>query len=128
MEPNPVVISYRKSPYDRFKGDLDGNEDSDNDEEDQAILNEAAKLSWLTDEEFLQKCRMSPKSFNRVLKEIKPCAVFKKLEGKTGRPQTPVANQFMVFLKYVRTEGNGASGCQTTNLGWSWSSSRRGVM
>ena len=51
--------NYRKSPYDRFKEDLDGNEDSDDDAEDEAILNEAAKLPWLTDEEFLQKCRMS---------------------------------------------------------------------
>jgi len=59
--------------------------------------------------EFLQKCQMSRKSFNRIMKKIKPCAVFKKLEGKTGHPQTPVANQLMVFLKYVRTEGNGAS-------------------
>jgi len=42
--------NYRKSPCDRFKEDLDGNEDSDDDEEDEAILNEAAKLPWLTDE------------------------------------------------------------------------------
>jgi len=43
--------NYRKSPYDHFKEDLDGNEDSDDDEEDEAILNEATKLPWLTDDE-----------------------------------------------------------------------------
>jgi len=78
---------YHKSRYDRCKEDLDGNEDSDDDEEDKAILNEAKCLPWLTDIEFLQKHRMSRNSFNRVLKEIKPCIVFKKLEGKTDRPQ-----------------------------------------
>jgi len=101
--------NYRKSPYDRFKEDLDGNEDSDDDAEDKAILNEAAKLPWLTDEEFLQKYRMSRKSFNCVLNEIKSHSVFKKLEGKSCRPQTPVPNQLMVFLKYLGMEGNGAS-------------------
>jgi len=94
---------------------MDCNEDSDDNEEDEASLNEAAKLLWLTDEEFLQKYRMSRKSFNCILKEIKPCAVFKKLEGKTSPPQTPVANQLMVFLKYVGTEGNGASGPNQRN-------------
>ena len=100
--------NYRKSPYDRFKEDLDGCEDSD-DEEDEAILNKAAKLPWLTEDEFLQKRRMSRKSFNHVLNEIKIHSVFKKLECKSGHPQTPVPNQLMVFLKYLGTEGNGAS-------------------
>jgi len=58
---------------------------------------------------------MSQKSFNCVLEEIKPSAVYKKLEGKTGCPQTPVVNQLMVFLKYVGTEGNGASGPNQRN-------------
>jgi len=87
---------------------LDGCKDSD-DEEDEAILNEAAKLPWLTEDEFLQKHRKYQKSFNRVLNEINNHSVFKKLEGKSGRPETPVPNQLMVFLKHLGTEGNGAS-------------------
>jgi len=71
--------TYRKSPYDRFKEDLDlhnaDDSDTENDKEDKMILKEAAQLPWLTDKEFLQKYRMSRKSFNRVLKEIKLNAV-----------------------------------------------------
>jgi len=110
--------NYRKSPYDRFKEDLGGRDDDDEDDneaEGLLINREAALLPWLTNEEFLQKYRMSHDSFKRVLGDIKEQAVFKKLEGKVGRPQTPVANQLMVFLKYVGTEGNGASGRNQRN-------------
>jgi len=52
---------------------------------------------------------MSRRSFNRVLKEIKPRQIFKKLEDISGHPETPVANRLMVFLKRLGMESNGAS-------------------
>jgi len=99
-----------KSRNNCFKEGLDGNEDSDN-EEDEATLNDARDLPCLTENEFLQKHRMAHKSFNRDVKEIKLHSVLKKLEGTSGRPQTPspVANQLMVLLKHLGTQGNGAS-------------------
>ena len=65
---------------------------------------------WLNEEEFLQKYCMTRASFIKVLDQIKIHPVFKRLEGKKGRPQTPVANQLMVFLKTIGTEGSGANG------------------
>ena len=100
---------YRKG-NDRFTQDLDLN-----DEETDNIDVEAASLPWLNDEEFLQKYRMSCECFDFVLDLIKDHSVFKKLEGKSGRPQTPVVNQLMVFLKYVGTEGSGANGPNQRN-------------
>ena len=107
---------YRKSLHDRFKEDLDGRDDDEEDEtERQLIDREAALLPWLTEAEFLQKYRMSYDSFKLVLSEIKDHNVFKRLEGKAGRPQTPVANQLMVFCKYIGTEGDGANGPNQRN-------------
>ena len=97
-----------KSRHNCFKEDLDGNEDSDN-EEDEATLNDARNLPCLTENEFLQKHQMAHKSFNRDVNEIKLHSVLKKLEGTSGRPQTPVANQLMVLLKPLGTQCNGAS-------------------
>jgi len=90
---------YRKGK-DRFSQDLDTNDD----EEEDNMEIEAAALPWLNDEEFLQKYRMSHECFDFVLDLIKDHSVFKQLEGKSGRPQTPVVNQLMVFLKHVGTE------------------------
>jgi len=92
---------------DRFTQDLDPNEEDDKETENIEV--EAAALPWLKDEEFLQKYRMSRECFDFVLDLIKNHSVFKKLEGKCGRPQTPVVNQLMVFLKCVGTEGSGAN-------------------
>ena len=58
---------------------------------------------------------MSRDSFIHVLSEIKDHTVFKRLEGKAGRPQTPVVNQLMVFCKYLGTEGDGANGPNQRN-------------
>ena len=99
---------YRKGK-DRFSQDLDLCEEDDN------IEVEAAALPWLNDEEFLQKYRMSRECFDFVLDQIKGHSVFKKLEGRNGRPQTPVVNQLMVFLKCVGTEGSGANGPNQRN-------------
>jgi len=93
---------------DRFTQDPDLNDGDD--EEDENIEVEAASLPWLNDEEFLQKCRMSRECFGFVLDLIKDHFVFKKIEGKSGRSQTPVVNQLMVFLKCVGMEGSGANG------------------
>ena len=107
---------YRKSPHDRFKEDLGGrDEDKDDKTERQLIDREAALLLWLTNDEFLQKYRMSHDSFKRVLSEIKDHVVFKRLKGKAGRPQTAVANQLMVFCKHLGMESNGASGPNQRN-------------
>jgi len=107
---------YRKSPCDCFKEDLDGHGDEEDGKMERELIDrEAALLPWLTNNEFLQKYRMSHVSSKLVLREIKDHLVFKKLEGKQGRPQTPVANQLMVFLKYVGTKSNGASGPNQRN-------------
>jgi len=105
-----------KSLHDRFKEDLDGRDDDEDDETERQLINrEAALLPWLTEAEFLQKCRMSCDSFKLVLSEIKDHNVFKRLEGKAGRPQTPAANQLMVFCKHIGTEGDGANGPNQRN-------------
>jgi len=102
---------YRKTPYDRFVEDMVGHVDDDDDDdeeeelEQELISREASLLPWLKNEEFLQKCGLSYSSYKQILSEIKDHDVFKKLEGTRGRPQTPVANQLMMFLKYVGMEG-----------------------
>ena len=101
---------YRKGK-DRFSQDLDANDE----EEDDNMEIEAAALPWLNDEEFLQKYRMSRECFDFVLDLIKDHSVFKQLEGKSGRPQTPVVNQLMIFLKHIGTEGSGANGPNQRN-------------
>ncbi|KAG7339863.1 DDE superfamily endonuclease [Nitzschia inconspicua] len=99
--------SYRKG-CDRFSADLDGGDDSSESGDDSCSDGgKAENLPWLTDEEFLQKYRMSRQSFDRVLKEIEQHPVFQSTSN--GRKQAPVSHQLMVFLKYVGTEGNGAS-------------------
>jgi len=70
---------------------------------------------WLNDSEFLQKCRMSRKNFDRILLRIKVHNVFKKREGRSGRPQTPVSHQLMFFLKMLGTEGAGVNGPNQRN-------------
>ena len=62
-------------------------------------------MPWLTDAEFLQKYRVSRSGFRYILDLIKDHAVF---DSKTKR-MAPASHQLMVFLKYVGTEGTGAS-------------------
>jgi DDE superfamily endonuclease len=102
---------FRKSRYrkgsDRFEDDLNNLEVVEEDEEDSDISIEAAKLPWLTDEEFLQKYRMSRESFSRLVGLIQDHPVFNP-DSRTQK-QTPVAHQLMVFLRYIGSEGTGAT-------------------
>jgi len=113
--------NHRKMPHDGFVEDMVGcvdDDDEDNEEdkmERELIAREASLLPWLTNEEFIQKHRMSFPSHKRSLSKIKNHDVFKKLEGTRGKLQTPVANQLMVFLKHPGMEGNGASGPNQQN-------------
>jgi hypothetical protein len=94
---------FRKSKYrkgdDRFKIDLENNdvEEDPNDDGGDDIEEEAIQLPWLTDEEFLQKYRMTRSRFDIIVDLIKDNQVFKSNEIR-GRKQAPVAHQLMVFL------------------------------
>jgi hypothetical protein len=72
----------------------------------EATFNEDLETNWLTDTEFKQKYRMSRENFQNVTQKIKNHPVFKITKG---RNQMSVEHQLMVFLKYVGTEGDGAS-------------------
>jgi hypothetical protein len=63
----------------------------------------------LNDAEFLQKYRMSRRSFDFLLNMIKDHPVFHTAKV---RKQAPVAFQLMTWLKYVGTEGNGGIKCK----------------
>jgi hypothetical protein len=120
---------FRKSRYrkgvDRFEADL---QVELSDDEEDSVATEAASMPWLTDEEFLQKYRMSRESFARVLEEIEDHPIFNGRSGPKGRRQAPVAHQLMVFLKFVGTEGTGGSNAsqrQTFSIGYGTSASYR---
>ena len=87
---------YQKAPHDRFVLDLPMEDNRENKEV--ASDEETEVQPWLNDMELLQKHRMSRKSFDKILLRIKVHNVFKKLEGRSGHPQTPVSHQLMVFL------------------------------
>eukprot|EP00980_Cylindrotheca_fusiformis_P027095 scaffold18779_cov93-Cylindrotheca_fusiformis.AAC.1 len=91
---------FRSNTYRRGNPDLIFEEDL-NDEQ-----NDNDDDPWLSDDEFLQKYRMSRKSFHRVLDLIKDHEIFK---NKSRVEQKPVAYQLMTWLKYVGTEGSGSS-------------------
>ena len=93
--------SYRASSPDVFAHDL-------NDE----MLD--GKPPWLNDSEFLQKYRCTRQSFENITKKIEDHDVFKK--RKKGNRQAPVEHQLMVFLKYLGTEGSGASDPDLRNI------------
>ena len=102
---------YRKGSSDNiYKTDLDETGLSDRlnaagaDEEDDL---DDEQQPWLSDDEFLQKYRMSRKNFKAVLEMIKDHDVFRNQRNR--RQQAPPAHQLLVFLKYVGTEGAGAS-------------------
>jgi hypothetical protein len=63
---------------------------------------------WLSDTEFLHKYHVTRQSFQKLEDKIKDHPIFHK-EGRRGRAQAPVSHQLMVFLKYLGTEGSGAS-------------------
>jgi DDE superfamily endonuclease len=95
---------YRKGT-DVFEADLQEEESVSSEE---SGVTEAASMPWLTDEEFLQKYRMSRESFSRLLALIEDHPIFQP-KSKKGRRQAPVAYQLMVFLKFLGTEGTGGS-------------------
>ena len=85
----------------KFAADLaeEGKRQSDDDEDDDTIQ------PWLNEEEFVQKYRMSRVSFHILLDKIRDHPVFSSRRKK----QTPVEYQLMTWLKFVGTEGSGAS-------------------
>jgi DDE superfamily endonuclease len=94
---------YRKSPaVERFEMDLNVAGPM---ESDASSGSDSSVLPWLSDDEFLQKYRVSRKSFEAILLLIKDHDVFKS----KYKCQAPPKYQLMVFLKYVGTEGAGAN-------------------
>lgn len=82
------------------------NEDKVDDDEQQP---------WLSENEFVQKYRMSKRNSKAILEMIKDHPVF---QNGHKRQQAPPAHQLLVFLKYVGTEGAGASnGNQRSTFG-----------
>jgi hypothetical protein len=67
---------------------------------------------WLSDEEFLQKFRVTMIGYSRILESIRDHSVF---TSKTKRMAAP-EYQLIVFLKYVGTEGDGANNAGQRNL------------
>ena len=94
---------YRKRSDEAFADNL---ECSDNEE--------SGKQSFLSDDEFLQKYRMSRSSFHTLVELIEDHPVFE--QGKRGPPQAPPAHQLMVLLKYLGTQGSGGSNPDLRNL------------
>ena len=92
---------YRKSPAsERFETDL-----KEAESEAESFDSSTNEMPWLTDDEFLQKFRVTRAGFKYILETIKDHSVF---ESKTKR-MAPTQHQLMVFLKFVGTEGIGAS-------------------
>ena len=91
---------HRKSPAnERFRTDLNADKKIQDDNSSKS------EMPWLTNDEFLQKYRVSRSSFQYIYDLIRDHPVF---NSKTKR-MTPTAHQLMVWLKYVGTEGSGAS-------------------
>jgi hypothetical protein len=63
--------------------------------------------SWLSDDEFLHKFRVTRAAFAYILEEIKDDAVFQS--GPRGRKQRSVEFQLMVTLRALGSEGSGFS-------------------
>ena len=114
-------IGYRKGNSEEwFKKDLYQPElkdtedmDSNGDEELDNISCEEEGAAWLNDDEFLQKYRMSRSSFQKLLSKIQDHPVFHPPNAK--KKQQPVAHQLMTFLKFIGTEGSGASNSNQRN-------------
>jgi DDE superfamily endonuclease len=96
---------YRKGRHNEvFERDLDDGRLLESDDE--------SIQPWLNDTEFLQKYRVSRRCFGIILDKIKDHPVF---ESKSNHPQTPVSHQLLTWLKYVGTEGSGASNSNQRN-------------
>ena len=89
----------------------------DVEDDDETIEGATEQLPWLSDDEFLQKYRMSRACFDWVLAQIEDYEEFTTVGNeKDGRPQGPVIHQLMVFLRYLGTEGSGANGPNQRNM------------
>jgi hypothetical protein len=98
----------RKGPSEsRFKTDLKSDREGGSDTSSSSVQ------PWLNDDEFLQKCRVSRKGFNFLLNMIKDHPVFNTTSSI--RKQAPVSFHLMTWLKYVGTEGSGASNSNQRN-------------
>jgi DDE superfamily endonuclease len=115
---------FRSSKYRDGKAhgrfDMDLSQEKEEEEKEEEETEEAAMETdateevqpWLNDEEFLQKYRVSRRSFQCLLDRIKDHPVFHT--GKKKK-QAPVAYQLMTWLRYVGTEGVGASNANQRN-------------
>lgn len=73
--------------------------------------------AWLSDTEFLEKYRMTRDSFDKIVDLIKDDELFLRKDPRDrGRHQAPVAHQLMVLLRYLGTEGGGASRLTLRNI------------
>jgi DDE superfamily endonuclease len=106
--------SYRKYPS-LFQDDLphvedttDNIEETNNPPETDILAARKTGAPWLTEMEFRQKYRMTRESFDSILGMIKKHPVFTEHEGK-GSPQAAPEHQLMLLLKFLGTEGTGAS-------------------
>ena len=70
--------------------------------------------SFLTDQEFLQKYRLTRKAFKKLLSLIEEHPVFHT--PAAGPNQLPPQYQLMIFLKYLGTEGTGNSNSDLRNM------------
>jgi hypothetical protein len=70
---------------------------------------------WMSDIEFRQKYRMTRLSFHTLVHLIKDHPIFATANVK-GRKQVKVEYQLMTLLKYLGTEGTGASGFDLRDL------------
>jgi hypothetical protein len=107
------LSKYRKSPaLDWFKTNLlDGITEEGEGESSSASDSE---MPWLSDDEFLQKYRVSRRSFQAILNLIKDHEIFASKTKMMGPPEF----QLLVFLKYVGTKGAGANNSnQRSTLG-----------
>jgi hypothetical protein len=107
---------YRNFPT-TFNNDLMASIDENNPPAitDGAMGFQATSIPWLTECEFQQKYRLTRQSFDVILGMIKDHPQFTQ-HKKVGRPQAPPENQLMVLLKYLGTEGGGASNSDLRNL------------
>jgi hypothetical protein len=93
--------SYRNGKGNETLQDELGFQDKDKDE-----------LLWLNEEDFMQKYRMKRESFEKLVELIQDHSVFKAPTGSAwrgGRKQSPAKHQLACFLRYIGTEGSGAS-------------------
>ena len=97
-----VQRKHRKYSQSQFREDLEESEER------------GEVIPFLTDDEFLQKYRMSRESFKELVGLIKDHEIFKR--GRRGPKQAPPEYQLMVFLKYIGTEGCGSSTRYSTQL------------